>query len=171
MKYNEITPETKVGVLLDQFPQLENELLEISPAFKKLQNPILRKTIAKVATLRQVAQVGNVPLATVINTLRTKLGMEQVDDLSLESTDSQAKPDWFLQSRIITTLDARPLLESGQHPMNQVMTDLKKLKSGEIYELITPFLPAPLIDLVKKQGYKAWIMKDKNEIVMTYFAV
>jgi len=71
-----ITPETKIGVLLDNYPQLENVLLAMAPAFKKLKNPILRKTIAKIATLRQVAQIGEVSLSDLINTLRKEVGMQ-----------------------------------------------------------------------------------------------
>ena len=37
-----ITPETKVGEMLEAYPQLEEVLLEISPTFRKLRNPVLR---------------------------------------------------------------------------------------------------------------------------------
>ena len=52
-----ITPETKVGALLDNYPDIEELLISLSPSFKKLRSPVLRKTVAKVANLRQVAQV------------------------------------------------------------------------------------------------------------------
>lgn len=49
----QITPQTKVGELLDAFPELEETLFSLSPKFKHLKNPMLRKTVAKVATLYQ----------------------------------------------------------------------------------------------------------------------
>ena len=49
-----ISPKTKVGELLDNYPDLESVLMEMSPAFEKLRNPVLRKTVARVATLQQV---------------------------------------------------------------------------------------------------------------------
>jgi hypothetical protein len=94
-----ITPETKIGALLDHYPQLEEVLIEIAPAFKKLRNPILRKTVARVATLRQVAQIGDVSLAEMINKLRSEVGMQTdfnlTDDLA---ADPQTVPSWFDQS-------------------------------------------------------------------------
>ena len=45
-----ITPKTKVGELLDAYPELEPVLMGLAPAFNKLKNPVLRKTIGKVAT-------------------------------------------------------------------------------------------------------------------------
>jgi hypothetical protein len=53
-----ITPRTRVGDLLYAYPQLENVLIDMSSAFEKLKNLILRNTIARVATLSQVAAVG-----------------------------------------------------------------------------------------------------------------
>ena len=64
IKMNAITPDSKVGALLQEFPQLEEVLMRMSPAFGHLRNPILRKTVAKVATLRQIAKIGDVPLET-----------------------------------------------------------------------------------------------------------
>lgn len=46
-----IIPKTKLVGLLDAFPQLENVLQELSPSFAKLKNPILRKTVARLASL------------------------------------------------------------------------------------------------------------------------
>ncbi len=71
-----ITPKTRVGELLDAYPELESVLLELSPAFKKLKNPVLRKTVGKVATLQQAASLGNIPVTEVINTLRTEVGQQ-----------------------------------------------------------------------------------------------
>ena len=71
-----IVPHTKVGDLLDEYPQLENTLLKLSPTFSKLKNPIIRKTIGKVATLQQVAVVGNLKIDVLINALRKEIGQE-----------------------------------------------------------------------------------------------
>ncbi len=72
----DITPDTKVGPLLENRPELESVLMEISPKYTALKNPVLRRTVAKVATLRQVARVGDVPLADLIRKLREAAGLE-----------------------------------------------------------------------------------------------
>ncbi len=167
----QITPETKISTLLDHYPQLEELLIEMAPAFKKLKNPILRKTIAKVATLRQVAQIGDVSLATMINKLRTAVGQTTDIEIRDETKDSFAPPKWFDPSKIVKSLDARPIIESGHQPMSQVLDELKGLKSGEIYELITPFVPAPLIDMAKKKNYQAWSQQIEQNVTQTYFHI
>lgn len=45
-----ITPKTRVGELLEKYPELEETLMELAPAFQKLKNPVIRRTIGKVAT-------------------------------------------------------------------------------------------------------------------------
>lgn len=164
-----ITPETKISALLDHYPQLEDVLIEMAPAFKKLQNPILRKTIAKMATLRQVAQIGDVSLAMMINKLRAAVGQTTDSEIDDESKAASVPPAWFDSTKIVKSLDARPIIESGQHPMSQVLEELKGLKSGEIFELIAAFLPAPLIDMAKQKGYRAWSKQEQTDLVRTFF--
>ncbi len=65
-----ITPQTKIGELLDTYPELESVLIDLAPAFKKLQNPILRKTVARVTSVRQAAAIGKLPVDVVVNKLR-----------------------------------------------------------------------------------------------------
>ncbi|MFH0843803.1 MAG: DUF1858 domain-containing protein [Bacteroidota bacterium] len=48
-----ITPKTKVLQLIETFPELEEVLINAVPAFEKLKNPVLRKTVARIATLQQ----------------------------------------------------------------------------------------------------------------------
>jgi hypothetical protein len=42
------------------------------------------------------------------------------------------------------------------------------LKAGDIYELITPFLVAPLIDAAKDKGYQTWSKKEGEGVFKTY---
>jgi len=56
-----IERNTKVLDLLEKDPGLIDVLVRISPEFKKLQNPILRKTIGRFATLGHAAETSGVP--------------------------------------------------------------------------------------------------------------
>ena len=164
----DITPETKVNELLKNYPQLEVQLIAMSPAFAKLRNPVLRRTIARLATLRQVAQIGKIPLTRLINDLRKAAGLFEgtFDDLQIGS--SSVKPAWFDKKNIRMTFDARPVLEQGGLPQARVLQDVRNLAEGAIYELITPFLPAPLIDKIKSMGYQVWSHEDQSNVIKTY---
>ncbi|GAB4370897.1 MAG: hypothetical protein Kow0042_13330 [Calditrichia bacterium] len=166
-----ITPETKIGILLQDYPQLEHVLLEISPAFKKLRNPLLRKTIGRVASLRQVAEIGRVSLGNLINHLRQAVGQgEWTDQNQAEASAVDQRPAWVDLQKVVKTLDARPLLEAGEHPVGQVMQELETLATDQLFVLITPFIPSPLIDLAKNKGYRAWTVQEGEELFRTYFS-
>jgi len=168
-KFN-ITPETKIAALLDAYPDMEEILIEMAPEFKKLRNPVLRKTIAKIASLRQVAEVGKISLSDLINKLRAEAGIKDEVDFENEDTNnSSVKPAWFDETKIVNSLDARELIERGEHPMGRVLVELKEINSGNIYELITPFLPAPLLDKVKAQGFNVWSNEKHPDMVKSYF--
>ncbi len=161
-----ITPETKILALLERYPQLEETLLGMSPAFAKLQNPLLRRTIARLATLRQVAQIGNVPLADLINRLRRQVGQTEG---TFEDSMKNERPQWLEEKNITQRLDARPMLEAGEHPLAIVLAALKTLPDGQVYELTTPFLPAPLLDQVRQKGFQVFSETLADNLVTSYF--
>ena len=57
-----ITPKTTIHTLLKEYPFLLDFLAAYHPEFKKLTNPVLRRTVGRMATLDTVAEQGNVPL-------------------------------------------------------------------------------------------------------------
>lgn len=69
-----ITPATRIGDLLAAHPELEEVLTGMAPAFAKLRNPILRKTVAKVATVEQAARIGGMDLREMVSRLRAAAG-------------------------------------------------------------------------------------------------
>jgi Domain of unknown function (DUF1858) len=86
-----ITPKTKVLQLIETYPQLEEVLIKNVPAFSKLKNPLLRKTVAKIATLQQAASIGNIKTGDLINILRKVVGQELLNE-SDSTTYNTNKP-------------------------------------------------------------------------------
>lgn len=163
-----ITPKTKVLQLIEAYPQLEEVLIAYVPAFEKLKNPLLRKTVAKVATLQQAAAIGNVKVEELINVLRKKVGQ----DLLHEAQDMEfttQKPEWFNEAKVETELDVRTMLQAGEQPVNQVMADLNTLKTDSIYKVTAPFITAPLIDKASSLGILHWVEKINDELFNIYF--
>lgn len=79
------------------------------------------------------------------------------------------KPVWLNEAHIKQSLDAREILASGGHPLEQVIGDVASFAPGEIYELITPFPPTPLIEKVKNLGFETYSRQDGPGIFRNYF--
>lgn len=163
-----ITPRTKIHELLEAYPALESTLIQLAPVFSKLRNPVLRRTIARVTTLQQAALVGNLQVHHLVNTLRKEVGQDNLEGLEA-SSGKQQQPSWFQEDRVVRRLDARPILAEGGHPLGEVLTGVKDLNKGEIYELITPFIPAPLIERVMAQGFDHWSKMESEDCIFNYF--
>jgi len=165
-----ITPKTKIYDLLEAHPEVEDELIRMVPAFSKLKNPLLRRTIGKVTSLQQAAIVGNVPLENIISCLREVLGENAVQDGEERENRFSEKPTWLEEEKIRKTLDARPLLAQGDHPVDVVNRECNKLEQGEIFELLTDFIPVPLIEMIEKKGFRSYYTIDDNQyLCKTYF--
>ncbi len=158
----EITPRVKVAELLDAYPELEDRLIANVPVFSKLKNPVLRKTVAKVTSLQQAANVGNVAIDELVNDLRQAVGQPRLN-VQVDAEDVPSEPpDWFDESKIAKTLDARELLAAGEYPYRQVSRELKELQPGQIVNVLADFLPAPMIDKLSEQGVQTWSRKVDN---------
>jgi hypothetical protein len=166
-----ITPESRLGDLLARWPALEDVLLELSPHFQALKNPILRRTVAKVATLRQVSTVSGVPLGVLVSRLRAGAGLAptEVADGESGAAAPAERPPWTDDRHVARTHDARPAIAAGEHPMPRVMADLGALAGGEVYALVTPFVPAPLVDLARGKGFESYSASGADGVVRTYF--
>jgi uncharacterized protein (DUF2249 family) len=81
----------------------------------------------------------------------------------------QEIPSWFDTTLVSDTLDAREMLQAGQHPLANVLTGTSALQSGQIFELITPFVPMPLIEKVKDKGFLTYVISVTDSEIHTYF--
>jgi len=78
-------------------------------------------------------------------------------------------PAWLDKTKIKITLDARPILASGDHPVQRVMDECATLQPGEIYEIITPFPPMPMIEKLTAKGFENFVEPADNGLFHTYF--
>ncbi len=164
-----ITPDSKLGELLERWPGLEDVLVELSPHFRALRNPVLRRTVAKVATLRQVSSVSGVALGVLIERLRAGAGLAAAPFTDEGGGPPEERPEWAVERAVTRTHDARAAIEAGEHPMARVMADLAGLAEGEVYALVTPFVPAPLVDLARGKGFAAYSIVEGSALARTYF--
>jgi len=168
-KMIEIIPSTTVYAVLDSYPELEGVLIGIAPAFKKLKNPILRNTVAKVATLKHAASVGGIELTEMISILRRIVGQPELDSTFDDQDYLGEKPPWFSLNRIVGSVNESTLKDENKMLITHVLKKAKNIKEGEIIELVTSFLPAPGIDVMKNKGYESWTYKENDTVFKSYF--
>ena len=148
-----ITPETKVGALLDTYPACENVLIAMAPEFAKLRNPVLRRTVAKIATLEQAAKIGGVSLRTMIGELRIAAGQACEGDEPLEERAATGPDEsWAARVPVVEELDADAILDRGEHPLGKIRQAMAKIEAGKALLLRSTFRPEPLIETMRNAG-------------------
>ncbi|MFW9975106.1 MAG: DUF438 domain-containing protein [Candidatus Thorarchaeota archaeon] len=84
---------TKILDLANEFPFLFDTLVEISPKLKRLQNPILQKTIGRRATLTDVSKMSGVPLNRLYVLLSDSISKNAGEEVIISREDNDSG-DW-----------------------------------------------------------------------------
>lgn len=69
----QITAKTKIADLINRYDFMLDYLVELSPKFKLLKNPVARKTVGNIATLSQAAAIGGMSVDTLVNSIAGKI--------------------------------------------------------------------------------------------------
>lgn len=150
-----INPETKVAAMLDAYPNLEPVLIGLAPAFERLRNPVLRRTVARLTTLEQAARVGGIGLQEMVRRLREAAGLP-VSELPVlaapEAGGCAAGAGWLMSAPVAVHIDADAMLERGVHPVGMVKQSVAALEPGTSVWLTSAFRPEPLIEMMRRGG-------------------
>ena len=164
----EITLDTKIADLLNNYSGMKDILIEINPKFEKLNNPILRRTIAKVAGVKQAAIVGGMNPMELVNRLREAVGQSPLNINSKEDSSTQKEaPQWIVKEPTVT-LDANQILDNGKNPLAELHITLLKVATDEVVLVRSDFRPEPLIEEYDKKGHSTYCQEVNSEEFLTY---
>ena len=153
-----VSPETRIGPLLDEHPELEELLVGLSPEFRRLRNPILRRTVARIATVAQAAKIGGLAVPDLVRALRRALGQDETaGTCGHEGPETAgAPPAWTEAAPPAEVLDADAILARGGTPVGEATTRLAEATPGTVLLLVAPFYPAPLVDALRAKGHEVY---------------
>jgi hypothetical protein len=165
-----ITPKTKIFDLLMAYPSLEDVLIGMAPQFKKLKNPVLRKTVTKITNLGQAAIIGGLNVEDMVNTLRKEVGQGSIPSFEEGKVNyNTQRPGWYDAGKVVNFMDIRKMLNQGEQPVHEVLSAIKALGKGEILKITAPFLPAPLLDKTLSLGHGHWLQIVAEDAYDIYF--
>lgn len=157
----DITPKTRLLELLNAFPEIEPKIMTLAPPFKNLKNPVLRKTVGKLATLEKVATIGGLDVSDFMNEIRREIGLD-IDEVETESADisvPEDAPEW-IKGNPVHVVDGTAMLDAGEHPLNHMNKLMSDLNQGAYILLRTNFHPLPMHDAMKQQNHLVYYSAD-----------
>jgi DUF438 domain-containing protein len=136
-----IDSRTKIDDLLKKYPFLLDFLAGLSPRFAKLRNPIMRKTIGRVANLNQVAGFGDLPLPELLGKIQAEIKRAAKEDVEVDVGPASPEPIDIKEARQEVLKDIiRELHEGG---------DLEEQKK-RFAELIKDISPTEISEMEQK---------------------
>lgn len=130
---------TKILDLAKEFPFLFETLVEISPKLKRLQNPILQKTIGRRATLTDVSKMSKVPLNRLFVLLSDSIS-ENANETVVIDKEAKEQGKWQeeLERRqrklkdLVLGLHAGEEVESLQAEFKEILVDVSATEVAEM---------------------------------------
>lgn len=166
-----INSDTKIAAILKQNPAALDAIVSITPKFEKLRNPLLRKLMAGRTSIGMASKISGCSVSDFFKNLEP-LGFEIDDSTQKVINEEKPKlPSFFnsLKPGQIKEFDVRPIIEQGEDPLKLIIKKIKSIQPGEALKIINSFEPTPLISLLKKQGFEAYVDVIEDQLIETYF--
>lgn len=166
-----INPQTKIADLIKSHPDALEAIISLSPDFKKLRNPVLRKLMAGRTSISMASRIGGCKPDDFFEILKplgfvSDSSVEEVDNIRRKSLREFVKD---IEAAHIISLDVRPMLAEGNDPLRLIQQHIKELKNGQVLKINNTFEPTPLIKLLEKQGFESYVDHIEKDLIETYF--
>lgn len=133
----ELSPQTKINDLLSEFPFIKDFLINKSPHFKALDNPLMRRTLGRVATLSKVALIGGIEINQLLAELAGEIASRTGKTVPVKTDDSagvEAEPQGRIQilKGIIKDLHAGVELKLLKERFQDLIKDVSPSEIAEM---------------------------------------
>lgn len=149
----------RISAVLKRDPRMLDALLAASPSFAHLRNPLLRKTMAKLATVEHAARVAKIDAGALLERLNAVLVGEAVPEGPIPRVDAPADSNVpgrlaRLPADMVIDCDVREDLRAGREPFNRILAAARTVGDGHALRLRAIFEPAPLYAVLGRQGFQ-----------------
>jgi DUF438 domain-containing protein len=133
----DITADTSIHELLDDYPFLLDFLIQYNPRFGLLKNPMMRATAGRVATVGKAAEMGGVELNDLLVAIRSEIERALWREDPESSAEPGEGPDEGKVAELkslILDLHAGEDAESARARFNEVVRDVSAQEIGAMEE-------------------------------------
>jgi hypothetical protein len=138
--------------------RLIDVFVSFSPHFERLRNPVMRRVVAGVVTVEQVATIAGVEPDTVVHALNAALGIEPTtsthapqEPMTATNTTSRDAAQRRPTDRIVTEVDVRDDLRAGREPFGRIMSAVRTV-GDDVLRIRATFEPVPLVSVLGQRG-------------------
>ncbi len=166
--------DDRISAVLARDPRMLGVLLSASPTFSHLRNPLVRKTMAKLATVEQAARVAGIDAHELVERLNRALAGEPLPSdpvrrsSALTPPENSARPCPAPEDKIIEC-DVRDELRAGHEPLKTIIAAAARVAPDGALRLRAIFEPVPLYHVLGRQGFQHFAERLGDEDWCVYF--
>ena len=140
----ELSLKNKIGDLVDTYPFLLDFLVEKSPKFSKLENPILRKTLGKAASISQAASLGGLSPDSLLMEIAEQIYLHSNDSVTLVNSGGRAEAQSVMTREerinafkdIVLRVHAGESLDAVREEFHEILKDVSPAEVGAIEQAL-----------------------------------
>lgn len=166
-----ITLDQKVGDVLKTYPELLDTLVDQSPHFRRLRNPLLRGLHGKLVNLGQAAAIAGIDPVALVRTLNAAVGLAPAEapPPAPAARKDTPPPAWLEHAPVAVELDVREHQRTGDEPFHAIMAAASAARTGQIFRLRNTFEPVPLYEVLAARGFASWARRLGDEDWEVFF--
>lgn len=126
----ELSSKTKVNDIIAHYPFLKDFLISLNPEFKMLDNPFMRKTVGRIASLGKVAMIGGMDVKKLLDDIAAEIKKKTSESVTVSY--GEGGPD-EQEVRIDTLKNIIKELHAGKD------VETQKKKFGELIKDVAPW--------------------------------
>jgi DUF438 domain-containing protein len=139
----DLSPKTKINDLLSVYPFLKDFLISLNPEFKMLDNPFLRKTVGKLASLGRAAMIGGMDANKLLDDVAAEIKKQGGETVMVSYGEAGRDTQ---DGRIDTMKEIIKDLHAGRDVESQ------KKKFGELIKDVAPWEIAQMEQRLISEG-------------------
>lgn len=156
----ELNPKVKVNDLLSRYPFLKDFLIKLNPEFKMLDNPFMRKTVGRIASLQKAAMIGGMDVKKLLDGLAAEIKSKTNETVNVSYAGDGADEQ---DIKIETLKNIIKELHAGKDPETQ------KQKFHELIKDVAPWEIAQMEQRLIAEGMPETEIKSLCDVHVQVF--
>jgi DUF438 domain-containing protein len=140
----ELSARTKVNDLLTRYPFLKDHLVALHPEFRMLDNPVMRRTVGRIATLGRVAMIGGLDLGRLLDGIAAEVRKRTGETVVVLAAAGASEDEDRIETlkEIIKDLHAGKDVESQKKKFQELIRDVAPWEIAQMEQrLISEGMP------------------------------
>jgi NitT/TauT family transport system substrate-binding protein len=157
-----ILASSNIKETLDKYPQLKDILVDLSPKFKRMQNPALYNTLARFANFNDAAKITGLSVCEILHTMNEHIGTADQLVKNMPECVKKVSSEEELVGEDISWEEAAERYIYNNDTVDEMVKKVSDLGPQENIVVISVDLPNELLKIAKGLGYQFNVEKGRE---------